>query len=295
MKFLHLLRSGRAMGTILACAFFISLTNLPAHAFWDGAREEFHQTYPLQAGGRIELDNINGAVHISTWDRDEVKVDAVKTASTKEKLDAARIEVEANSGRVSIRTKYRDHDLTFTDHSRNNPATVEYTLTVPRAAQLDEIKLINGSLDISGVSGEVRASCINGKMVATNLSGRAHLSSINGHLVAAFDQLSKSVELDSVNGRVELTLPSDVNADLEASTMSGGISNDYGLRASHHIVGHNLHGQLGNGGTRIKLSNVNGGIEVHHASDGRTLSPAKNLTGDQDKDDKDDEDDKDDI
>ena len=295
MEFSHLLRSGRALGAILLCTFFISVTNLPADASPDDQREEFHQTYPLQRGGHIELDNINGAVHISTWDRDEVKVDAIKTASTKERLDAARVEVDASPVHISIRTKYKDHDLTFTDHSRKNPATVEYTLTVPRAAQFDEIKLINGALDISGVSGAVRASCINGKLVATRLSGRAHLSSVNGRMEAAFDQVSQSVELDSVNGRVELTLPSDVNAELQASTISGGISNDFGLRASHHIVGHNLHGQLGNGGTKIKLSNVNGGIEIHHASDGRTLSPAKNLGVDHDSDDKDDEDDKDDI
>jgi hypothetical protein len=40
--------------------------------------EEFHQTYALTPDGRVELDNINGDVHISTWDRSEVKVDAVK-------------------------------------------------------------------------------------------------------------------------------------------------------------------------------------------------------------------------
>jgi hypothetical protein len=42
--------------------------------------EEFHQTYPLSATGRVALSNINGSVKISAWDRNEVKVDAVKRA-----------------------------------------------------------------------------------------------------------------------------------------------------------------------------------------------------------------------
>jgi DUF4097 and DUF4098 domain-containing protein YvlB len=280
--------AGAVLGTI--CAVFVLALGAYAsdsHAF----TEEFHQTYAITSDGRVELDNINGAVHISSWDRNEVKVDAVKYAGTKERLDEARIEVDAGKDYVSIRTKYPDHDVNFNWGSHNNPAGVEYTLTVPRMARLDEIKLINGSLEITGVSGEVHASCINGKLEAHNLSGRAELSTINGHLDARFDQISeKSVELNSVNGSVELTIPSDAKARLEASTVSGGIENDFGLHVNHHrYVGHDLRGELGNGGPRIKLSNVNGHIEIRHASDGRALSPVKDLSHrDRDNDDEDD-------
>src|SRR5271166_2325174 len=70
--------------------------------------EEFHQTYALSPDGRVELDNINGAVHISSWDRNEVKVDAVKYADAKERLADARIEIDSDKDRLSIRTRYRD-------------------------------------------------------------------------------------------------------------------------------------------------------------------------------------------
>jgi DUF4097 and DUF4098 domain-containing protein YvlB len=278
---------GAVLGTLSA----LFILSLGAHAseHRGALTEEFHQTYTLAQSGRVELDNINGAVHISTWDRNEVKVDAIKSADTKERLDEARIEVDSSKDRVSIRTRYPDHDQTFNWGSHNNPAAVEYTLTVPRNVRLDEIKLINGSLDISGVKGEVRASCINGKLEAHNLAGRAHLSTINGRLEAGFDQLAgSSIELDSVNGSVALTIPSDSKAEIEASTISGGIDNDFGLHVTHHqFVGHDLRGELGNGGTRIKLENVNGRIEVRHASDGRALSPVKDLSH-KDRDDDDD-------
>jgi DUF4097 and DUF4098 domain-containing protein YvlB len=277
----------RSAFVLTFCAMLLSVANASDRGAYT---EEFHKTYAITPDGRVELENINGPVHISTWDQNVVKVDAVKYADSKERLEDASIEVDSGKEYFSIRTKYKENDLTFNWGSHHNPASVEYTLTVPRTARLDEIKLINGALDVSGVHGEVHASCINGTLQAQNLSGRAELSTINGHLDAKFEQLPGStVDLKSVNGSLELTIPSDSKAEIEANTVSGGIQNDFGLRVNHHqFVGHDLRGELGNGGPRIKLENVNGRIEIRHAADGRAMSPAKDL-GESDKDDDDSE------
>jgi DUF4097 and DUF4098 domain-containing protein YvlB len=243
--------------------------------------EEFHKVYPLTARGRVEIANINGAVHITGWDRDEIKVDAVKSAWTKERLNEAQIEVQAGQDNISIRTEYPDHDRNFNfgSEEHNNPASVEYTITVPRQARLDEIRLVNGHLDIQDVTGEVHASCVNGRIQAQNLQGPIELNTVNGELDASVDQLPTSeLKLSSVNGRLRVTLPSDARAELTASTVSGNISDEFGLPVTRHqFVGRSLHGELGGGGTLVKLSNVNGTIEIRHASDNRPLSPAQNL------------------
>jgi hypothetical protein len=285
---IHHRRSATWLGAALGSLCALLALAIGAHASDHGGAlsEEFHQTYAITSGGRIELDNINGPVHISSWDRNEVKVDAIKRADTKERLDEAKIEIDSGKDYLSIRTKYPDHNNNWNWGSHNNPASVEYTLTVPRSASLDEIKLINGALDLTGISGEVRASCINGRLEAHDLSGRAKLSTINGRLDARFAQLSgQDVELNSVNGSLELTIPSDSNAEVDASTVSGGISNDFGLRVNdHRFVGHDLRGELGKCGSHIHLSDVNGRIEIRHAQDGRAMSPVKDRSH-HDKDD----------
>lgn len=273
---------GALLGVL--CALLIS-TQGHASDHSGQLSEEFHQTYTLSPNGSVDLENINGGVHISAWERNEVKVDAVKYAHTQQQLDEAKIEVNASGDHVSIRTEYPGHDHTF-NHDGNDPASVEYTVTVPRGARLDEIKLVNGGLEIQGVEGKVRASCVNGRLSARGLSGSTRLSTVNGRLQADFLLLgSSSVELSSVNGELELTLPSDSRANVEASTVSGGIENDFGLAVSkHQWVGHELRGELGGGGTEIKLSNVNGRIEIRHAGDNKALSPAKDMRGGDDKD-----------
>jgi DUF4097 and DUF4098 domain-containing protein YvlB len=249
-------------------------------------REEFHQTYPLSANGRVSLENINGGVQIKVWDRAAVQVDAIKKAYRQNRLSEARIEVNATEESIRINTEYPDENQSF--HSGegryDNPATVEYALTVPRKAVLESIELINGSLDIDGVEGNVKASSINGRLNARGLAGEVRLSTVNGPLQASFTQLDESrpINLSSVNGNLTLIIPSNANAAIRAGTVHGDISSAFGLKVKHgEYVGHSLDGQLGTGGPKIKLGNVNGTIRISNAQDGLPLSPAASIQGDQ--------------
>jgi DUF4097 and DUF4098 domain-containing protein YvlB len=245
-------------------------------------REEFHQTYPLSATGRVSLENLNGGVQIKVWDRAAVQVDAVKKAYRKERMAEARIEVNSTEENFRIKTQYPRENQYFRGDERryDNPAIVEYSLIVPRRAVLESIELVNGSLDIDGAEGNVKASAVNGKLNARGLSGEAKLSTVNGTLQAAFTQLdeSRAISLGSVNGNVILIIPSNANASIRAGTVHGDISSDFGLKVKHgEYVGHSMDGQLGTGGARIKLGNVNGSIKVNRAEDGLPLSPAVSL------------------
>lgn len=258
----------------------------------DEVKEEFHQTYPLSANGRVSIENINGEVQIKVWDRPAVQVDAVKRAYKRERLAEATIDVNASEETVRIRTEYPDQNQNFRNDERryDNPAIVDYVLTIPRKGTVDSAELINGSLSIEGVEGNVKASSINGHVTAHGLMGEAKLSTINGPLDAVFSHLeeSKGIYLQSVNGPLTLTIPSDSNASVRASTVHGGISNDFGLSVRHgEYVGHDLDGQIGSGGARIKLGNVNGPIKINHAQDGRTLNPATSRIVDRDSTDRD--------
>ncbi len=59
---------------VLVCA--LAVAAVPGFAI----SKEFNQSYPLQPGGKFELQNVNGTVEVQGWDRDVVEVHAVKTA-----------------------------------------------------------------------------------------------------------------------------------------------------------------------------------------------------------------------
>ena len=100
------------MAVAISAALLALLIAVPALA---EVTQEFHRTVPLPANGRVSLANINGNVEITGWDRNEVQIDAIKTARDQQRLDNARIEVETSSDSVEIRTRYPEH------HVNNNP------------------------------------------------------------------------------------------------------------------------------------------------------------------------------
>jgi DUF4097 and DUF4098 domain-containing protein YvlB len=220
--------------------------------------QDFHKTVPLSADGRVSLANINGNVEITGWDRNEVQIDAVKTARDQQRLDDAKIEVEASSNSVEIRTRYPEH------RTNNDAASVHYTLHVPQKARIDKVELVNGSLELQKVSGEVTANLVNGKLRASDLAGEADLATVNGSIDANYSSLNnvRGIKLKSVNGSVNLTLPQSPNADVEASVVNGSITTDFPLTVKGRFVGKSMSGTLGSGGVHIELSNVNGGIHV---------------------------------
>jgi DUF4097 and DUF4098 domain-containing protein YvlB len=261
-------------GVALALGTLLLIYGQAAAQTPEELREEFHHTYALKPDGRVSLENVTGDVQIKVWQRNEVKVDAVKRAYKRARLTEAEISVEASPEVIRLSTVYASSTNTwnFDGEGRyNNPASVEYTLTVPGGVRLDTIELVNGALNIEDVTGDVEASSVNGPVTARGLTGEVKLSTVNGKLEARFERLnpSGSITLTSVNGPVVLLLPKNADAELAASTMQGEMSNDLGLaieRGEH--VGQNLTGTLGRGGASIKLNNVNGNISILHISDG---------------------------
>ncbi len=243
--------------------------------------EKFEQTYALNPNGRVRVSNVNGSIVIDTWERAEVKLEYVKTADAKENLAEVEIKIEAQPDSFSVETDYGDWKRQNSGGRKNyGKLQVEYRLTVPRGAVLDQIATVNGSVSISNAANVTKASAVNGEVRATNLRGAAMLETVNGTVNADFDQLQTGsrISLNTVNGTVNLTIPSDANATVKADTVNGQISNDFNLRVRKgEYVGRDLYGKIGSGDVQIRLNSVNGALSVKRKNDGKKLNPATNL------------------
>ncbi len=228
--------------------------------------ETFDQTYPLAADGRVSLENINGNVTVRVWDRAEVRVEAVKEAESAEALERLVIDVDSSARSLSIETQYPSSDGWGGFWKRGTGHTqVTYTLTVPRTAGLHGIDLVNGDLEVTGVAGGVRAETVNGTISVREVRGEVELSTVNGSLDVAYDQLAASdrVDLESVNGTIELKLPMGAGAHVEAETVNGRIRNDFGIDVKKgRWVGSSMRGTLGGGGALVTMETVNGAISL---------------------------------
>jgi DUF4097 and DUF4098 domain-containing protein YvlB len=231
------------------------------------ASQRFRHSYALAPHGRIRIENRYGNVCITTWDRDEVRIEAVKSAADAARLADANIVVDSTAERLVVRTQYAGAES-------ETPASVEYRITVPRTANLDEIRLTNGALSITGLAGAVKATSVNGSIRAERLEGKADLATVNGQVEAGFERVSAAhpISLRSVNGKIVLSIPTGSGGQLIAQNRSGEIETDVGEPAPQGTR-HHLEAMLGSGGPQILLHNVNGGISIHSTWSRRPARP----------------------
>ena len=218
---------------------------------------DFHQTYPLQPGGTFELQNVNGPVQVEGWDRNEVEIQAIKTAKeTQADLDRVSIEVDAKPTQVSVVTRYPQNE--------GVEVAVEYTVHVPHSAHLEHIGTVNGALKIAGVESIADLRTVNGNIEVYEGAGNVHAHTTNGnvHLELLRFQDEKGMAAETTNGSVLLAVPPDMQANLEARSMNGSFYSELPLSLESSLRPREMRGRYGKGGAAIKLNTVNGGIQV---------------------------------
>lgn len=218
--------------------------------------EVVHETHPLSSDGTIELQNVNGAIEITAWDKNEVEIEATKSVSKEEKLKILQVKIDAQPTKLVINTEY-PREL------KNSNASVAYKLHVPARAQLKNIKSVNSSITVDGVRGQLVCETVNGAVKLHGVADSATAKSVNGGVWVEAELLPKNarVTAETVNGGCEFRAPAELEASIDAHTVNGGCHSD--LAGNTTRSGRNsLKQTLGSGGAKVSLSAVNGGVKI---------------------------------
>lgn len=239
--------------TVLFAFVLVAVSAAPCFAI----TKEFSQTYPLQSGGSFELQNVNGAVDVQGWDRNTVEIHAVKTAKREESdLDLVTIDVDAKPNAVSIATHYPQNE--------GVEVLVEYIVHVPHSAHVEHVGTVNGTLRVTGIDRVEDLRTVNGNIEVYDSGGSIRARSTNGsvHLELLHVADRDGALAETTNGSVLLAVPSNTQADLEARCMNGNFSSELPIAFESTLRPRELHGKLGSGGAPIRLRTVNGGIHL---------------------------------
>ena len=269
------------LGLVLAAGLSVAACDIKTDASGDfsfdisggKAQDTWTRTYTLPDKGRLELINVNGRITAEPATDGKVSVEGRRTAkgSTDEaaKENLAKMEIREEVSGDRVRVESRPPRLSgFSGHE------VEWTVKVPKGVIVD-LRTVNGGVRINGLQGEVHAKTTNGGVKGSGLS--AHIldaSSVNGGIEIEFASplaADASVEIETVNGGVELALPSESKAAITARAVNGGVRVD-GLdiakqeQSSERESKRRLEGTLNGGGAKVNISTTNGGVRISRAS-----------------------------
>lgn len=255
------------MRSLFGVALLSGILSLPAAAF----QNDFHWTGQLAPGQTITIKGVNGGIHAEAAAGSAIEVSAVKKARHSDP-NLVKVEMVPGADGVTICAVYPDDGSApntcgsgsgYHMNTRDNDVEVEFTVKVPAGIRLSA-NTVNGSIVAQSLQSEVAAHTVNGSInVSTTQLAEAH--TVNGSIHATMgDGAATALDFSTVNGNIELTLPSTLNADVHAKTVSGAITSDFQVAVSGRIGRHSLDGRIGAGGRSLKLSTVNGTITLRN-------------------------------
>ena len=238
---------------------------------WATGTPDFEWSGALRPGQSVEIKGVNGSIIAGKSSGDKVEIRAWKHARRSDPSEV-KIELIPHSGGITVCSLYPTPFGSSPNNcepgegghmnTRNNDVEVRYIVRVPAGVGF-VARTVNGSVTAIGLTGPTEAYTVNGSVdVAT--AGRAEAETVNGSIHASLGVTSWSepIEFKTVNGRIELSVPTGLNADIEASTVNGSIESDLPFVVHGKIGRSHLRGTINKGGSPLRLETVNGGIRI---------------------------------
>ncbi|GAA0662489.1 DUF4097 family beta strand repeat protein [Streptomyces samsunensis] len=147
-----------------------------------------------------------------------------------------------------------------------------------------ELRGVSGDFTLLGLTGPVQADTVSGRVEAQAVTGDLRFHSVSGDLTVVegsgplvrAESVSGDMVLDlapaprcsdirltSVSGEIAIRLPHPADAEVEANTASGSVSNGFeDLRVSGQWGAKRITGRLGAGNGSLKATTVSGAIAL---------------------------------
>ncbi|MBW8736054.1 MAG: DUF4097 family beta strand repeat protein [Streptomyces turgidiscabies] len=124
---------------------------------------------------------------------------------------------------------------------------------------------VSGSLEAQAVTGDLRFNSVSGDLTVVEGSGPSvRAESVSGSMIVDLDPEGPTdVRLTNVSGEIAIRLPHPADAEVEANTASGKISNAFDdLRVHGQWGAHRVTGRLGAGTGKLRATTVSGSIAL---------------------------------
>jgi len=238
----------------------------------------------------------DGDVFVTGGDQKQIDVHVI-TQGYKIASSEVRIEESQNGDQVTVSVKLPHLNWSLWG-GRHKSIRVE--VHVPRDLDL-EVQTSDGSVTAQDLSGRIQFSTGDGNVTASAIRGQIRLHTGDGHIegtnfdgaleadtgdgnlrisgrfdslelktgdgnidgqVGSGSKVAKAWRIHSGDGHIDLRIPSDLAADVDAKTGDGSITVNIPLTINGSLSHSSVHGKLNGGGQTLSISSGDGSIRL---------------------------------
>lgn len=234
--------------------------------------------------GTFRIGLVSGNITVRGVNRKDVVVEARTRANGKplppretsgglrRLVPGASLDIEEQNNVLSVGTS-------------NVNRTVDFEIQVPTRTNLRLSTVNSGNILVEAVDGELEIENVNGHISLTNVAGAIVANSVNGRVVATMTRVTaeKAMAFTSVNGAIDVTLPSSVRANLRMRSDMGDVFTDFDVQLTARTapavedarrsngrlriqVDKFIHGAVNGGGPEFEMRTFNGNVYVRKSN-----------------------------
>lgn len=238
--------------------------------------------------GTVRVSVQQGAITVKGYSGKDVLVEAVtrRESDRRRGRDAAPEPDSAGMKRIfnaSTGLSAEEENNVVRISTRNFSQPVDIVVQVPLKTSLKLNGMNTGSITVENVEGDIEVSHMNGAVTLTGVSGSAVAHSMNGAINAVLKRVdsSKSMSFSTMNGKIDVTFPPDIKADLKIHTERGEVYSDFDVAVAASApkveeskdgkgryrvtTDSSLNAKVNGGGQDISFKSMNGNIYIRKA------------------------------
>ena len=238
---------------------------------------------PLSSPGKpytLSVNFLSGTIDVAAYDGNDIVIDfASDEAKPKPAANTGGMRI-IGGGSTSVTAVEKDNKVTVNGDVFTKSSSVK--IKVPRGTNTFKLSTVNSrSITATEIGGQIEVSNTNGGIKLTNVSGSVVANSTNGDVVVVFKSIDPKAPMafSTLNGRVDITVPATVKANIKLHTDRGEIYSDFdvavepstpttsrGKDGSYRYSDQEwVTGKLNGGGPELMMRTFNGNLYIRKA------------------------------
>lgn len=230
--------------------------------------------------GFLKVGLTYGSVTVRGYDGTEVIIESVyrnkENRESRQRKSKGMYVIPNTSMGLTIEEEDNKMKISGHGNSRSN-----LIIDVPVSTSLRISTVNGGDIVVENIEGEIEANNTNGGVKIIDVSGAVIANTTNGNVIVTFVNVkpNKAMSFISFNGKVDITFPPNIKADLILKTQNGNIYSDFEIEVKRTVrkieesprrkggkykvkLEGDMVGKLNGGGPEMHLSTYNGNIYI---------------------------------
>jgi len=294
---------------LLCLATVLVLAGCEVNVNSEGIVSRETKTFAVTGVPELVLDTFDGSIEVHSWDRQDVEIEIERRGLDQSVIDEMTVTAEQRGNRIEVKVSNprRDRDFDGIQIGVDVSPTARLRVAVPRETQLTAtsgdgsitVEDITGKISLHANNGSVRGSRVSGELEVRSGDGSIRLDRAEGKIdletedgsitleakpsalrarttdgsirveVEADSEMIADWDLQTADGTVVVTLPSDFSGVIDAETRDGSVRTSHPAISTEERQGERrgdhrrtLQATLGSGGKTIRVRTGDGSIRI---------------------------------